>query len=160
MRAFADMITRLSNYMSIIAGILLVVMMGITMADVIMRFFGRPVLGAYELVSFLGAAVAGLAIPRSSLLNAHVYVDFLIERLPKAAQKALRITTRLLVLFLFLFAAWYFVFMAKNLYLTKTVTMTLKMPFYPVVLGLAASALVQSLVSICQIVAEKGESNE
>lgn len=160
MRVFPMIIARLSNYMSVLAGILLVIMMGITLTDVIGRFFGKPLIGAYELVSFLGAAVAGLTIPRASLLNAHVNVDFVIEKLPGAAQKILKVITRLLVFFMFLFAAWYFVFMGKNLYLTNTVTMTLKMPFYPVVFGLAVSALIQCLVSVCQIFAEKGEKNE
>ncbi len=159
MRVFTVIIARLSNYMSVLAGILLVLMMGITLTDVIGRFFGKPLIGAYELVSFLGAAVAGLAIPRASLLNAHVNVDFVIEKLPGTAQRVIKVITRLLVFFMFLFAAWYFVFMGKNIYLTNTVTMTLKLPIYPVVLGLAASALVQCLVSICQIFVEKGESN-
>ncbi len=51
-------------------------------------------------------------------------------------------------------------FMAQKLVKTNSVTMTLKVPFYPVVYALAASCLVQCLVSICEISGVKGGSNE
>jgi TRAP-type C4-dicarboxylate transport system permease small subunit len=142
--------------MSIIAGVLLVAMMGITFVDVVMRTFGRPVVGTYELVSLLGAAIAGLALPRASLLKAHVYVDLLIDKLPGTGQKTLRIITRILVFFMFFFAAWYFLIMAGRFIITKTVTMTLKLPFYPVVYCLAASCIAQCLVSLQEIFDDKG----
>jgi TRAP-type C4-dicarboxylate transport system permease small subunit len=46
----------LCNLMTIIAGIVLLVMMVITFADIVMRYLGRPVVGAYEIVAFLGVA--------------------------------------------------------------------------------------------------------
>lgn len=52
MRVFSVITTRLTNTMSLIAGIILVLMLGITLTDVIMRFFGKPIVGAYELVAF------------------------------------------------------------------------------------------------------------
>jgi len=156
MGIFSLIVTRLCTCMSIIAGVLLVAMMGVTFADVVMRTFGRPVLGTYELVSLLGAAVAGLALPRASLLKAHVYVDFLIDKLPGAGQKTLRIITRILVFFMFFFAAWYFVIMAGRFIITETVTMTLKVPIYPVVYCLAASCIAQCLVSLYEMFDDKG----
>ena len=156
MSIFSLIITRLCSCMSIIAGVLLVAMMGITFVDVVMRTFGRPVVGTYELVSLLGAAIAGLALPRASLLKAHVYVDLLIDKLPGTGQKTLRIITRILVFFMFFFAAWYFLIMAGRFIITKTVTMTLKLPFYPVVYCLAASCIAQCLVSLQEIFDDKG----
>ena len=151
MRAF---VARLSDYMSAFAGGILLFMAGLTFLDVVLRYVAKPIVGTYELVSFLGVAVIALALPRASLMGSHVYVDLLIDRVPVGWRTGFRIATRVLVFLLFLFAAWYFTFMARNFIATKTVTMTLKVPFYPVVFALAASSIVQCLVSICDMAGE------
>ena len=151
MRAF---VVRLSDYMSVLAGVVLLFMAGLTFFDVVLRYLAKPIVGTYELVSFLGVAVVALALPRASLMGSHVYVDLLVDKVSVGWRKGFRIVTRVLVFLLFLFAAWYFVFMARNFMATKTVTMTLKVPFYPVVFALAASSIVQCLVSICDVAGE------
>ena len=146
----------LCNSMSIIAGFILLVMIGLTMADVILRYLGRPIVGAYEIVAFLGVAVIAFALPRASALKTHVYVDLLIDKLPVKTQKVMKTITRILVFLMFLGAAWYFIIMGKNYIATKTVTMSLRVPFYPVVFALAASCIVQCLVSLCEIFGDEG----
>jgi TRAP-type C4-dicarboxylate transport system permease small subunit len=146
----------LCNVMSIVAGFILLVMIVVTMADVVLRYLGRPIVGAYEIVAFLGVAVIGFALPRASALKTHVYVDLVIDKLPVKTQKIMKIITRLLVFLMFLGAAWYFVTMGINYIATKTVTMGLKVPFYPVVFALAASCIVQCLVSLCEIFGDDG----
>jgi TRAP-type C4-dicarboxylate transport system permease small subunit len=140
--------------MSVLAGVVLLFMAGLTFFDVVLRYLAKPIVGTYELVSFLGVAVVALALPRASLMGSHVYVDLLVDKVSVGWRKGFRIVTRVLVFLLFLFAAWYFVFMARNFMATKTVTMTLKVPFYPVVFALAASSIVQCLVSICDVAGE------
>ncbi len=142
----------LCNLMTIIAGIVLLIMMAITFADVVLRFFGKPVVGAYEIVAFLGVAVTGFALPRASLMKAQVYVDLVIDRLSPRPRKTLQIITRVLVFVMFFIAAWYFTVMGAKFIATRTVTMSLRVPFYPVVFGLAASCLVQCLVAVYDIV--------
>jgi TRAP-type C4-dicarboxylate transport system permease small subunit len=121
--------------------------------------FRKPILGTYEIVAFLGAAVAGLALPRGSLKGANINVDLVSSKLSPKTQKALLIVTKLLGILLFLFGAIYLALMGRNFYLTKTVTMTLRVPFYPVVFGLAFSCLVQCLVSLSQMFDDKGVKN-
>jgi TRAP-type C4-dicarboxylate transport system permease small subunit len=153
------LVKNVCNFLSIIAGVVLLVMIGITFADIVLRYFGRPIVGTYEIVAFLGVAVTGFALPRASLLKTHVYVDLVIDKLPKNRQRVLKITTRLLVIAFFLVAAGYFILMGINFIQTNTVTMTLKVPFFPVVFGLAASCLAQCLVSFYEIFGEKGENS-
>ncbi|MBI5248033.1 MAG: TRAP transporter small permease [Desulfomonile tiedjei] len=150
----------LSSFLSMIAGVILLVMMGVTLADIVLRYLGRPIVGAYEIVAFLGVAVIALALPRASILKTHVYVDLLIDKLPAKSRKVLRVVTRILVFSMFLVAAWYFILMGKSYIATKTVTMSLKVPFYPVVFALAASCIVQCLVSLCEIFGDDGGNNE
>lgn len=148
------LVTRLSTFMSVCAGIILLIMTGLTFVDVVLRYFGKPIVGAYELVAFLGVAVAAFALPRASLMKVHVYVDIVIDKVPLVWRRLFRIVTRTIVFFMFLFAAWYFIGMARNFINTNSVTMTLKVPFYPVVYALAASSIVQCLVCLNEIVAE------
>ncbi len=150
----------LCNVMSLIAGVILLVMIGLTLADVVLRYLGRPIVGAYEIIAFLGAAVIGLALPRASILKTHVYVDLLIDKLPLKTQKVMKTITRILVFLMFFGAAWYFVVMGKNYMATKTVTMSLKVPFYPVVFALAVSCIVQCLVALCEIFGHEGGRDE
>jgi len=159
MRTFSAITARLSIYMSVISGSILVFMAALTLADVILRFFRMPILGTYEIVAFLGAAVAGFALPRGSLKGANINVDLVSSKLPPKAQRVLLIATKLLGVLLFLFGAIYLGLMGRNFYLTRTVTMTLRVPFYPVVFGLAVSCLVQCLVSLSQIFDDKGATN-
>lgn len=142
--------------MSVISGAILLFMAGLTLADVILRAFGKPILGTYEIVAFLGAAVAGFALPRASLKGAHVYVDLVTSKLSQKVQRVLNIVTKLLGVLLFLFGAIYLVMMGTKFYSTNSVTMTLRVPFYPVVFGLALSCLVQCLVSLSQMLGDEG----
>jgi TRAP-type C4-dicarboxylate transport system permease small subunit len=146
----------LTSSMSACAGIVLIFMAGLTFADIVMRYFWTPIPGVYEVVAFLGLALAGLVLPRSSLMKAHVAVDFVTEKLSGKPKMIVKVITRVLVALFFMITAWYFVGMAQSFIATKSVTMTLKLPFYPVVFVMVFSFFVQGIVSIYQIFEEEG----
>ncbi len=151
---------RLTGYMSVAAGIVLVFMACLTFADIVMRLFGRPIPGVYEVMGYLGVAVAAFVLPRSSLERAHVGVDFVYEKLSPKPRMVMKIITRVLIAVFFFVASWYFVDMAQSFIATRSVTMTLKLPFYPVVYVLVFSFLVQGIVSIYQIVEKERERRQ
>jgi TRAP-type C4-dicarboxylate transport system permease small subunit len=153
MRRFVLLIT---GCMSWCAGIVLIFMAALTFADIVMRYFWTPIPGVYEVVAYLGLALAGLVLPRSSLMKAHVAVDFVTEKLSGKPKLIVLIITKVLVALFFVITAWYFVGMAQSFIATKSVTMTLKLPFYPVVLVMVFSFFVQGIVSIYQIFEEEG----
>jgi TRAP-type C4-dicarboxylate transport system permease small subunit len=142
--------------MSWCAGIVLIFMAALTFADILMRYFWRPIPGVYEVVAFLGLALAGFILPRSSLMKAHVAVDFVTEKLSAKPRMIVKIITRVLVALFFVITAWYFIGMAQSFIATKSVTMTLKLPFYPVVFVMVFSFFVQGIVSIYQIFEKEG----
>jgi TRAP-type C4-dicarboxylate transport system permease small subunit len=152
-------LTRLTNYMTVAAGIVLVFMAVITFADIIMRIFGRPIPGVYEVVAFLGLAVAGFVLPRSSLMKAHVAVDMVSEKLTGTSRVILWACTRILVAAFFFISAFYFVGMAQSFIATHSVTMTLKIPFYPVVYVMVFSFFMQGVVALFQIFTTPGGLN-
>ena len=69
---------RLCNSYHIIAAVVLIIMALLTFVDIVMRYMGKPLPGAYEIVAYLGVAVVGFALPRASLMKTHVYVDLLL----------------------------------------------------------------------------------
>lgn len=154
------LVMKLSAFMSIISGGILVAMIFITFADIIMRYMGSPIPGVYEVVAYLGVAVTGLALPRASMMKAHVYVDLLIDKMSEVPKRAMKVFTRILVLLFFLLTGWSLMKMGKSFVATNTVTAMLRVPFYPVVFGAAFSCLVQCMVSIYEIFEKEGETNE
>lgn len=151
MRGFLNQIFKLSRFLNIIAGITLTFMMLLTVSDVILRFMRRPIVGTYELVAFSGAVVIGFALPYTSWLRGHIFVDFLISRFPKMITNFFNIGTRLLAIGLFLLIGWNLFLYGKDLYRSGEVSLTLQMPFYPVAYGVGVCCFIQSLVLFCDI---------
>lgn len=153
-------VLRLSRMTSLIAELTLTVMMLLTVSDVILRAFGRPILGTYELVAFLGAVAIGFSIPITSWLRGQVRVDLIISNLSQKNRNILNIVTRCLVIVFFLLLSWRLMAYGMHLQQTKEVSITLRMPFYPIAYGLAISFLVQCLVLFCDILKIRGGSYE
>jgi TRAP-type C4-dicarboxylate transport system permease small subunit len=143
---------RLSRLINVIAGIAITFMMLLTVLDVILRSFRRPIVGTYELVAFSGAVVVGFAIPLTSWLRGHIYVDFFTSKLPKTARSVFNLITRAMGIALFLLIGWNLIKVGMDLQQTGEVSLTLQLPFYPVAYGVAVSCFVQCLVLLADIV--------
>jgi len=152
MNNFLGTVFRLSQWTNGIAGVVLPFMMLITVADVILRFFGKPIVGTFELVAYTGALVVGFSIPFTSWARGHIYVDFFIQKLSAPARKSLNALTRLLGMALFFLAGWNLIKMGMDLAQSGEVSPTLQMPFYPFVYAIGISCLVQCLVLLADIV--------
>jgi len=135
-------------------------MMVLTVTDVVLRMFKRPITGTYEIVGLLGAIVIGFGIPITSWIRGHIFVDFLTQRFPQGRRNVVNIFTRLLGIGLFLIAGWNLIIVGIDLYHTGEVSLTRQLPFYPIAYGLAVSCFVQCLVLICDIIKIVGEEYE
>ena len=151
MSVLASFQQKMCKLLLLISGLTLAFMLLFTLLDVIMRAFGRPIVGDYEVISFLGAVVVGFALPYTSLLKGHVIVDFLLEKMPKKAGGVMQIATRILSIALFLWMGWNFVVMSLDLIKSKEVTPVFRMPYYPISFGLAFACVIQCLVLLSQI---------
>ena len=143
---------KLSRSLLLISGLTLAFMLLFTLTDVVMRAFGKPIVGDFEIISFLGAVVVGFAIPYTTLLKGHVFVDFFIEKLPKEARDGMQIATRIMGIALFLWIGWNFVDMSLDLLKSKEVTPVFRLPYYPISFGLAFCCIVQCFTLLSQIV--------
>ena len=66
-----------------IAGAAIIAMMLLTCADVVLRYFRRPIPGAYELICFLGAMAVAFAMAHTSVEKGHVAVSFVVSLFPQ-----------------------------------------------------------------------------
>lgn len=151
-----DGIHKVSRLMYWIAGIALVGIMFLTVADVFLRLFKMPIVGTYEIVSLLGAVVIGFAIPQTTLERGHVLMDFLTGRLSHGWERALHFFTRLLGGLTFLIIGWNLFKLGNDLLATGQVSLTLKVPEYPVAYGIAFCCLLECLVLLTDLIKEKG----
>lgn len=160
MRPIINKVEGLSKFLNIIAGITITFMMFLTVVDVIMRYFRRPIIGTYELVAFSGAIVIGFAVPLTTFLKGHMLVDFFILRFPKGLRNTINIITRFLGIGLFSLLGWNLIKLGMDLYRTGEVSLTLQLPFYPVAFGVGICCFVQCLVLIVHILQVIGNSYE
>jgi TRAP-type C4-dicarboxylate transport system permease small subunit len=152
MKRFLDAVKGTSSVLSAVAGAALAFLMLLTVADVVLRLFGHPIVGTYELVAVSGAVAIGLSLPITSWVRGHIYVDSFVARLPRVPRVAFAVATRMLVLGLFLVIGWNLFKYAGSLRRAGEVTPTLHVPFYPVVIGLGVSCLVECVVMIADVV--------
>ena len=152
MEVFLSITQRLSRYMEWIAGGALIIIMLITVADVAMRLFGRPVVGTYEMVGLGGAVVIGFALPITSWLRCHIFVDFFIQTLSAFWKGVFDVGTRVFSFALFVLIGYNLLLYAGELYKSGEVTATRQLPFYPVAFGIGFCCFIQCLVLIADVV--------
>ena len=151
MEGFGSKVREISRLLSGIAGVALVFMMAITVADVILRFFRKPIVGTYELVALSGAVVVGFAVPFTSWQRGHIHVDFLVAKFSPRIRNVFHTVTRSLGIGLFFLIGWNLMLMGRDLHRSGEVSLTLQLPFYPVAFGVGICCLVQCLVLLCDI---------
>jgi TRAP-type C4-dicarboxylate transport system permease small subunit len=137
---------RLSWFFDVIGAAVLSGMMFLTVTDVTMRYLGRPFMGTYELVSMAGAIVIGFSIPQTSMQNGHVMVEVLVEGASEKIKKILLVVTKLMGIALFLLLGYALMVKARELYGAQEVSLTLRIPVYPVCFGLGVCSFVEGFV--------------
>jgi TRAP-type C4-dicarboxylate transport system permease small subunit len=141
-----------SRLLHFIAGMALVFIVVLTTSDVVLRAFKRPILGTYEIVTFTGAVVILFALPLSSWIRSHIYVDFFILKFSRRVQNVFHVVTRCMGISLFLLFGWNVLKYAADLQRTAEVSVTLKLPFYPIIYAMGICCFVQCLVLLCDLV--------
>jgi TRAP-type C4-dicarboxylate transport system permease small subunit len=145
-------IEKVSKSLQIVSITALTFIMLLTVTDVVGRWFGHPVDGTFEMVGLAGAVVIAFAIPVTSWMRGHIYVDFLYQKLSKRARNVLHICTRLIVIITFSLIGWNLFKLAYKFYISGEVTPTRLLPFYPIAYGLGICCLIQCLVAGCEII--------
>ncbi len=142
----------LSRILSYIGGAALTFMMFLTVADVLLRAGGRPILGVYELVALSLAIVIGFTIPKVSLDRGHVYMEILLNRLSKRNRAIMNTLTRILCILLFVIVGYNLCLIGHEFHTSGEVSSTLKLPFFPIAYFVGVCCFIECFVFIFDIV--------
>ena len=86
MQSFVLVTERISRVLAWLAGAGLIAMLVIIIGNYVLRLFGQPLAGTFELVSLTAVIVGALALGEAQVYKAHVAIDIVTARLPKKAQ--------------------------------------------------------------------------
>lgn len=157
---FLDKVWKLSRLINFISGVSLTFIMFLTVADIILRSFRKPIVGTFEIVAFSGAIVIGFSLPYTSWVRGHVYTDFLVARFSEKARNMFSLLTRVMGIMLFFILGIELIKYGLDLRKAREVSPTLMMPFYPVAYGLGVCSFIQCLVLLCDILKISGGKHE
>jgi TRAP-type C4-dicarboxylate transport system permease small subunit len=143
---------RLAKNLYWVAGAAIIIMMMLTCADVVLRYFRRPIPGTYELVCFLGSVSVAFAMAYTTIEKGHVSVSFVVDLFPQKIQDIIACLTTSFGLCLFVFVTWQSMVYANDLRLSNEVSLTLELPFYPFVYGIGFSAAIVCLILLCDLI--------
>lgn len=139
MQHFETAIIKISRFMDFLAGIILAATASLVVANILGRvLLNRPILGTYEMVGFLTAAVVGLALARCALENSHIAISFLTDKLPPSWQRFIELAVDLPAMFFLFFAAYNLFAYGLRLESSGVVSSTIRLPFYPFIYLVAA----------------------
>jgi len=127
--------------------------LALTVVDVIgAKVFLRPVRGSTELVGFaqLVAIAGGMAM--ACFAGRHVALEFVVDKLPKPAQRFVQALVGALGIVLFGLLAWQSFLYGRALSVSGQLAATARLPFWPFAYALGVFAAVTGLFFLSDIV--------
>ena len=123
-------VTAAARFLTRVAAIFLLAMVAINVIDVGLReTFNAPIFGTHEIVVFMLAAVAFLAIPEVFLRDQHITIELIDQIIPDRAVHWLRAFGTLCGLFYVGLLAWHMVEPAKDYIEFNEISMDLQIPW-------------------------------
>jgi TRAP-type C4-dicarboxylate transport system permease small subunit len=161
MKTFIGMVSNSSAYLSIVAGAALVFVMLLTVLDVILRYFGYPITGVYDLVALGGSIVIGFSVPYAADRRVHVFMEMVQQAQNRVLKQVLTIATRLMAFGISLLIGWNLWKLGTGFRVTGEASLTIQVAYYPIAIGLALCFLLQTVVYLAQLLEVfVGGSNE
>lgn len=151
-KGFLRIIEKVSTTLGVVAGLTITFAMSITVVDIFLRTAGSPIVGTYEIVGLSGALIVGSAIPVASWTRNHVYMEFILNWLPKGVRNIFNTVTRASCILLFFLIAINLFHVASRFAASGQVSTTLQLPVHPFAYVLGVFCLIECLVFLCDII--------
>jgi len=143
----------LARRLDIIAALAIFAMMALTSVDIFLRyFFRKPIPGTYEIVALLGAVAVSFAMAHTLAVKGHVAVSLIVQMFPKRLQGIVESFISIFGIILFGLITWQSVLYGIDCQRSGEVSLTLELPFYPIIYGVALGAAVVCLVLTVDLV--------
>lgn len=97
-------------------------------------FFGKPIFGAYEYVTFLTVVVVSMALADCARKEGHISVTYFTDKLPVKPRLIVNIVTGAFTLFTFVLLTWRLILYAYGKYLAGEISGITHIPLQYVVM--------------------------
>jgi TRAP-type C4-dicarboxylate transport system permease small subunit len=135
----------LNKIFMVIGSVAVMFLMSLATSNVVLRIFGYPYRGTYELVSFAGAIVIAFALGYSQQRRDHIVVDILSEKFPKKLIRVLDSINYFVSMVFFAIVTWQIYVWGMKTMRGGEVMETLKVIYHPFIFGVAAGFAALSL---------------
>lgn len=152
MNRLTRIVARLSKLADDVAGIGLLAVMALIVVNVLTNgFFHRPILGTYEYVGFLTAAIIGLSVAHCGMKGEHISIDLLISKFREKTQAVIDLITGAISFVFFSLTFWQIGKYAYSMIITGEKSPTTMTPIYPFIYLVALGILMLSLVILVRL---------
>ena len=133
--------------LAVVSGSILLVLIGLTFADVVLRYvFAAPILGAGDVLQIGMVLVIALAIPFTWRAGGHIVMDLVPDYGLELLTRLRDLTVRLIGMVIFALLAWQAWERSADAALFNEATNMVEIPFEPFFQVLAAAAAFKVLV--------------
>lgn len=115
---------------AVIAGIAVLVMIGVTVTDVVLRLFKKGITGAYDIVRICGLISIACGLPYLTAVKGHIAIEFFYQRFSRIGRVILDSFFRAIAFALFGFLAYRCVTYGLALKASGQVMLTLRVPVF------------------------------
>jgi TRAP-type C4-dicarboxylate transport system permease small subunit len=149
---FLKSVSRIAEGADKIAWVAVVGMMGLVVANCILRRFGYPVYGTYDVVCFLLVLVVVPALAHCAAQKGHIYLSILTDRFPQKVQLVIELIVYIISFIFFVLVTWQLGERATGTMHTGLLGMTSRIPVYPFIYFESLAVLILSLVFLRDII--------
>ena len=143
-----------------IAGVILVLMILLTCANIFLRLVWIPIKGTFEFMGFFGAVVTAFALGYTQIERGHIAIDIVVNQFSARFRRVLNAINHFICMVFFGIAGWQLTKWATNLMRTGEVTETLRIIFYPFTYAVALGCFVLAVVMLVDFLAVFTEKQE
>jgi len=129
-----------------LAGISLLLMVALVVANTILRTVLVPIQGASEIVGWLGAVTVAFALGYTQLEKGHVAIDLLVQKFPRVLQRAVEVVVQLINTLFSAWISWQLIKYGINVMNTSQLSQTLQVAFYPLIFAVSVGFMGMTLV--------------
>lgn len=145
---FFSIISRVIKVFAYIAGISILLMMGITVIDVIMRLFNTGLTGAYDLVRALGALSVACGLPYLTAVKGHIAIEYFYHKSGRAGRIVMDLIIRVSSIIIFGFLSYHTFKHGLSLLSKGEVFPNLGLPVFWIPLVISLNSLLMIIVFI------------
>lgn len=134
-----------------LAAAALLLMLLVTVGNIGLRIVASPYNGTFEIVTMLSVLVSGLALAEAQRRKSHIAIDLVMNRTPVRVQLLVGAVMTAVSVAMFALLAQQLVSYGLNLRDRGAATESLRLPYWPLSLALAAGVLVLALALVSDL---------